>query len=189
MDFEEKVIKNQKLYHGSILDLDLEDVLLPNGQTAKREIVHHHGAVGIIPIDAEGKLVLVKQWRAPMAKETLEIPAGKIDLGETKTDPKAVALRELNEETGLYAPDLEKIAQFYSTPGFADEFLHLYYTNDLQKVAHKRALDADEFLNVYHLSFEEAKQAQARDEICDGKTVIALYYWEILRLKGEVKVD
>lgn len=187
MDFEEKVIKNQTLYHGAILDLDLEDVLLPNGQTAKREIVHHHGAVGIIPIDADGKLVVVKQWRAPMAQETLEIPAGKIDLGET--DPKKVALRELNEETGLYAPDLTKVTQFYSTPGFADEYLYLYYTNDLQKVAHKRALDPDEFLNVYHLSFEDAKAAQARHEICDGKTIMALYYWEILRLKGDVKVD
>ncbi|MFD1671151.1 NUDIX hydrolase [Agrilactobacillus yilanensis] len=187
MDFEEKVLKTQPLYRGSILNLDLEDVLLPDGRTAKREIIHHHGAVAIMPIDDEGKMLFVKQWRAPMRQETLEIPAGKIDLGET--DPQAVALRELNEETGFYTPDLEKVAGFYSTPGFADEYLHLYYTKTLKPVAHKRSLDADEFLNVYHLSFAEAKAAQNRGEICDAKTIMALYYWEILRLKGDVKVD
>jgi ADP-ribose pyrophosphatase len=184
MNLDEKVIKEQPLYHGAILDLVLEDVLLPNGQTAKREIIHHHGAVGIIPIDADGKLIVVRQWRAPMRKETLEIPAGKIDLGET--DPKAVALRELNEETGLFSPSLKPVANFYSTPGFADEYLHLYYTDNLQPVAHKRQLDPDEFLNVAHLSFAQAQQALANNEICDAKTVLALFYWENLRLKGEV---
>lgn len=187
MDFKEKVLKTQTLYRGSILNLDLEDVLLPNGDTAKREIIHHHGAVGIIPIDPAGKLILVRQWRAPMQKETLEIPAGKIDLGET--DPKAVALRELNEETGLYSADLKAVTGFYSTPGFADEYLSIYYSDHLEPVAHKRGLDPDEFLNVTHLGFEAAQQALRNQEICDAKTILALYYWEILRLKGLVKLD
>ncbi|MCD2255298.1 NUDIX hydrolase [Agrilactobacillus fermenti] len=187
MNFEEKVIKTQPIYRGAILNLDLEDVLLPNGKTAKREIIHHHGAVAVMPIDQDGKMIFVRQWRAPMQKETLEIPAGKIDLGEK--DPHKVALRELNEETGLYTDQLQHVTDFYSTPGFADEFLHLYYSDQLQKVTHKRSLDPDEFLNVSHLTFAEANDAKQAGLICDAKTIMALYYWEILRLKGAVRLD
>ncbi|ANJ69185.1 NUDIX hydrolase [Latilactobacillus curvatus] len=177
MDYTEKVLSEETLFKGQIIDLAVQQVALPNGQTASREIVYHHGAVGIIPITADNSILLVRQWRAPMQRETLEIPAGKIDPGEKNLDQ--VALRELNEETGLTTQKLVHVTDFFSSPGFSNELMTLYYTDTLTPVTHKRSLDDDEFLNVEKLTLEEAQAAVADGLICDAKTIMALYYWQL----------
>ena len=112
-----------------------------------------------------------------MQRETLEIPAGKIDPGEKNLDQ--VALRELNEETGLTTQKLVHVTDFFSSPGFSNELMTLYYTDTLTPVTHKRSLDDDEFLNVEKLTLEEAQAAVADGLICDAKTIMALYYWQL----------
>lgn len=177
MSYEEKVLSEETLFKGHVIDLAVQLVALPDGQTASREIVYHHGAVGIIPITADGELLLVRQWRAPMQRETFEIPAGKIDLGET--DLAKVALRELNEETGLTTTNLQQIAEFFTSPGFSNEKMTLFYTTALTPVANKRPLDDDEFLNIERLTLAQAKAAVKSGLICDAKTIMALYYWQL----------
>src|SRR5699024_10405086 len=98
-DFEEKTIKRQELFHGKIIDVVLDDVALPMGGTAQRELVFHHGGVGILAITPENKLLLVRQFRKPLEQVSLEIPAGKIDSGEGQ-HPEVTGARELEEETG-----------------------------------------------------------------------------------------
>ncbi|WP_413476170.1 NUDIX hydrolase [Latilactobacillus fuchuensis] len=177
MTYTEKVLSEESIFKGQIIDLAVQQVELPNGQTARREIVYHNGAVGIIPITADGRLIVVRQWRAPMQRETLEIPAGKIDLGETQLE--SVALRELNEETGMTTTALKGVAKFFSSPGFSNELMTLFYADQLTPVVHKRPLDADEFLNVEKLTLAEAQAAVASGLICDAKTIMALYYWQL----------
>lgn len=178
MDFEEKVISNQNLYDGAILKLDLETVSLPDGRQAKREIVRHQGAVGIIAITPANKIVLIRQWRAPLGQVTLEIPAGKIEPGET---PSQTAVRELNEETRFQADKLELLTGFYTSPGFADEKMYLYHAVNLQAVADKLAQDDDEFLQLEELTLAEVQAQIAAGTICDAKTLMAIMIWQAMQ--------
>lgn len=185
MNLEEKYLSSERKFTGKIINLDVEQVKLPNGQTATREIVHHHGAAGIMPfLENKQKMLFVKQWREPMRKLTLEIPAGKIDMDEN--NPKEVALRELNEETGYKSPDMYKLCGFYSTPGFSDEYMTLFVAPTLEKVIHKRSLDSDEFLNVVPLTLEQAKEQIKSGLICDAKSILAVVQWENMLLKDRL---
>ena len=123
MIFEEKRISSQRIYEGAILNLRRDTVTVPGG-TAYREIVEHNGAVAIVPITKEGKLVMVKQFRYPSGKVLLEIPAGKIDKGET--NPEETARRELKEETGYEADEVISLGYFYPLFGSTDEKIHLF---------------------------------------------------------------
>lgn len=176
MDLVEKVIQTLSIFKGKVIELQVQTVALPNGKQAKREIIRHHGAVGVIAI-YQDKLVLVRQWRAPLNQVTLEIPAGKIELDET--DVQTVAVRELNEETGLKATSLEQVASFYTSPGFADEKMTLFFADKLQPLSEKRPLDDDEFLNVVYLTAEQVQQAITSGQICDAKTLLAIQYWQL----------
>ncbi|MFV0560158.1 MAG: NUDIX hydrolase [Enterococcus sp.] len=175
--FEEKTIQRKELFKGKIIDVVLDDVQLPDGQTAQRELVFHPGGVGIIAFDAQGRLLLVKQFRKPLEKVILEIPAGKIDPGEA---PEKTALRELEEETGYRASSLTHVTTMYLSPGFANEQLHIYHANEITKVENPLAQDEDEVLELYAFTLDEAKQAVAAGEICDAKTLYAILYWELL---------
>jgi ADP-ribose pyrophosphatase len=177
---KETQISDQTLYDGSILSLHLEEVRLPNGAKAKREIIHHHGAVAILALNEAGQAAFVTQWREPIKRLSLEIPAGKLDLGEY--DPVTAAQRELNEEIG-YGPTvpMKEITQFYSSLGYSTELLHLYYAPHIQPVAHKRPLDDDEFLTVEWLSLADAQAAMADRRIVDAKTITAIYWWALQR--------
>lgn len=176
INFEEHVESEKTIYHGAILDLALEKVRLPNGKPADREIVHHHGAVGLIPLTDNGEIVLVKQWREPLRRVTLEIPAGKIEPGE---DPLQTANRELNEEVRMKATHLEQVAQFYTSPGFADEKMTLFCATGLAPVANELPQDDDEFLELVSLTPMEMRQRVADGLICDAKTIMALWYWQL----------
>lgn len=181
-DFEEKTIERQELFKGKIIDVYLDEVALPMGGTAKRELVFHHGGVGIIPITTENKLIMVKQFRKPLEKVVLEIPAGKIDPGEGRY-PEQTARRELEEETGYQATKLTYINEMYLSPGFSNEKLYIYLATDLMKVENPRPQDEDEVLELYELTLSEAQQAIQDGLICDAKTIFAINYWELLQVK------
>ncbi|WP_270790534.1 NUDIX hydrolase [Enterococcus diestrammenae] len=182
-DFEEKTIKRQELFHGKIIDVVLDDVALPMGGTAQRELVFHHGGVGILAITPENKLLLVRQFRKPLEQVSLEIPAGKIDPGEGQ-HPEVTGARELEEETGYRPGELVHVASMYLSPGFSNEMLHIYQALDIVKVENPRAMDEDEVIEVLQLTLDEAKAAVATGEICDAKTLYAIQYWELALAKG-----
>ena len=170
-DFEEKTLQRREIFKGKIIDVFLDDVALPTGGTAKRELVFHSGAVAMIPLTAEGKIVLVKQFRKPLEQVILEIPAGKIDPGE-ENQLEMTAMRELEEETGYRAGQLTYINSMY-----------------LQKVENPRPQDEDEILELYELTIAEAKAEVAKGTICDAKTLFAIQYWELYLLQRQFKED
>lgn len=182
-DFEEKTIKRQELFHGKIIDVVLDDVALPMGGTAKRELVFHHGGVGILAITPENKILLVRQFRKPLEQVILEIPAGKIDPGEG-THPEITGARELEEETGYRPSKMVHLASMYLSPGFSNEMLHVYQALDMVKVENPKAMDDDEVIEVWQLTLDEAKEAVATGKICDAKTIYAIQYWELEVAKG-----
>ncbi|QCX13723.1 NUDIX hydrolase [Enterococcus faecalis] len=187
-DFEEKTLQRREIFKGKIIDVFLDEVALPTGGTAKRELVFHSGAVAMIPLTAEGKIVLVKQFRKPLEQVILEIPAGKIDPGE-ENQLETTAMRELEEETGYRAGQLTYINSMYLSPGFANEKLALYLATDLQKVENPRPQDEDEILELYELTIAEAKAEVAKGTICDAKTLFAIQYWELYLLQRQFKED
>ncbi len=128
--FEEKTIHTEKLFEGKVVRLQIDDVELPNGKTSKREIIKHPGAVAVLALTPENKIVLVEQYRKPMERALVEIPAGKLEPGEK---PEVTAVRELEEETGYECNRLDHIISFYTSPGFADELIHLYLATGLRK--------------------------------------------------------
>ncbi|MFC6170718.1 NUDIX hydrolase [Loigolactobacillus jiayinensis] len=176
MEFAEKRLQNQHIYHGAVIDLDLETVALPNGQKAQREIVRHPGAAAIMALTTDQRMVFVEQWRQPLQQVTLEVPAGKIDARDA--NPEATAWRELNEEAGYTAQLLTLQAKFYSSPGFADEQMWLYRATDIQPVTTRLALDDDEFLQLHELTLAQAQAQIKAGVICDAKTLIAVQFWQ-----------
>ncbi|WP_438758681.1 NUDIX domain-containing protein [Enterococcus sp. AZ126] len=187
-EFEEKTISRKEIFKGQIIEVVVDEVRLPNGETSTRELVFHSGAVAVIPITADNKIIMVKQFRKPMEKVLLEIPAGKIDPGEHDY-PKETAERELEEETGFRANKLTFVTSMYVSPGFADELLHVYYAEDLEKVPNPRPQDDDEVLELYTLTLEEAKAEITSGLICDAKTIFAVQFWELQQLKRLLKED
>ncbi|SHF58586.1 NUDIX hydrolase [Ornithinibacillus halophilus] len=178
--FEEKTIKTEKIFEGKVITLQVDDVLLPNGKTSKRELIKHPGAVGIIPITNDNKIVLVEQFRKPLEKSIIEIPAGKLEPGEK---PEVTAVRELEEETGYTTDSLEYITSFYTSPGFADELMYLYLAKDIKKMAQPVDGDDDEFVERMELTLEEAKRYVSNQRIHDAKTNYAILYLEMMGLK------
>jgi ADP-ribose pyrophosphatase len=170
---EEKTIASKSIFDGKIIRLQVDEVELPNGNTSTREIVKHPGAVAVLAVTEENKLVLVRQYRKPLEKTILEIPAGKLEPGE---DPMECARRELEEETGYRAESLHPLVSFYTSPGFADEIIHIYEARGLK--AGEAHADPDEFVEVVELEMEEAFDRLKNEEIHDAKTVTALYIWQ-----------
>lgn len=181
-DFEEKTTHRQEIFKGKIIEVFLDDVALPNGGAAKRELVFHHGGVGIIPITQDNKIIMVKQFRKPLEKVVLEIPAGKIEKNENR-QPEETAVRELEEETGYRAEELKFLNAMYLSPGFSNEKLYVYAATGLVKVENPRPQDDDEVIELYELSLAEAQQAIADELICDAKTIFAVQYFEMLQLQ------
>lgn len=171
--FEEKTVTSEKIFEGKIISLQVDEVQLPDGKLAQRELVKHPGAVAIIPITKEGKLVLVRQYRKALERTLIEIPAGKIDVGEA---PERTAIRELEEETGYGANEFSYLQSFATSPGFANEIIHLYVAQELYVVEEPALGDEDEFIDVLEVSVEEAEQMVANRQIYDAKTAFAVIY-------------
>lgn len=173
-DFTEKTINTTTIYEGKIINVYVKDVRLPNGKESKREVVDHPGAVAVIAKTEDDKYLFVRQFRKPLEKTIVEIPAGKLEKNE---DPKETAKRELFEETGYIADALEYIISFYTSPGFANEIIHLYEASNLKEG--KPHTDEDEFVDVLKLSLEEAKELIKKKEIIDAKTLYAIQYLQL----------
>lgn len=172
---QEERIRGEVIFKGRLLCVERDTVRLPNGLTTSREVVRHPGAVGIIALKDQ-QVLLVRQYRYAIAQQTLEIPAGKLDLQET---PHDCAVRELREETG-YRGTMEHISTFYTTPGFSDEVMHLFLAQDL--VWDPLAQDEDEFIEVESIPWDEAVQKAQQNEFKDAKTVLG-----ILLVKGRIR--
>ncbi|WP_378955553.1 NUDIX hydrolase [Pelosinus sp. sgz500959] len=165
----EKKLASEKVFEGNLLTVYCDKIQLPNGKEASREFIRHPGAIAVVPITNDGKIVLVRQYRYPTGKIMLEIPAGKLDKGELPDD---CVLRELEEETGYVAQRIRKLSSIYTTPGFTDEVIHLYLADQLTLA--KQCPDEDEFLDVEVYTKEEIKDMIAKGIINDGKSMLAL---------------
>lgn len=171
--YEEKTIATKPVYDGKIISLQVDDVQLPDGNHAKRELVKHPGAVALIPLTNDGKIIAVKQYRKALERTLVEIPAGRIEPNE---DPKLTAIRELEEETGYGTNNITYIQSFATSPGFADEIIHLYVAKDLYPIENPAAGDEDEFIEIIEVTIEEAEKMVATGEIFDAKTAFAVLF-------------
>jgi ADP-ribose pyrophosphatase len=164
-----ELLDSQRIFNGAVFAVDRDRLLDESGVEIVREVARHPGGAGALPLFDDGRVALVKQYRHPARRELLEIPAGRIEGGET---PEICAARELEQEIGFRAGRIEKLAEFYSTPGFCEEKLHVYLATDLTPSS--QALDHDELIEVVYLPFAEAAQMAERGGIEDSKTIIAL---------------
>lgn len=165
----EKFLDSKVVYDGNLLKVYCDKVELPNGKEASREFIRHPGAVAVVPVTPEGNIVLVRQYRYPVGKTMLEVPAGKLDKGE---HPDECARRELEEETGYVAHTIKKLSSIYTTPGFTDEVIHLYLAEHLTLA--KQCPDEDEFLDVEEYTKEQIKIMINDGTINDAKSILAL---------------
>ena len=175
MNLTEQLLSRREIYHGRIIDVQVDTVSLPNGNTSTREVVRHPGGVGILALDDEDCAVLVEQYRYVFGRVMAELPAGKLDPGE---DPVTGALRELKEETGAEPGTLLPLGRMIPAPGCYGETLHLFLARDL--TFGPQHLDADEFLNVERVPFDELVHRCVNGEIDDGKTVAAVLRAKVL---------
>lgn len=164
MELIEEKLKTVASYHGVIVNVRLDEARLPDGSTAKREVVEHPGGVTVLPLEDDGTVWCVRQYRYPFSRTLLELPAGKLEPGEA---PERAAARELSEETGLSAGRLQYLGANFTSPGYSQEVLHIYLARDLHHgAAH---LDPGEFLNLERYPLGTLVQMALDGELCDGE--------------------
>ncbi|MCD6363279.1 MAG: NUDIX hydrolase [Synergistetes bacterium] len=170
----EKELERRLVYQGRVVNLRVDEVMLPDGRRTRREVVEHRGAVVILPITRGGEIVMVRQYRYPVGEELLELPAGTLELGE---DPQVCAERELTEETGYKAGSIRLLTSYYSSPGFCTERLYLFLATDLEPGSQK--LESDERIKVELYSLDEVKDKVRCGEIKDAKSVAGILYYVV----------
>ena len=180
MAFEEKTIKSERIYEGAIINLRRDEVTVQKG-TSKREIIEHNGGAVLAAVTDEGKLVMVRQYRKAAGRVMLEVPAGKIDPGES---PEEAAKRELKEETGYTAENIKFLMQFYPSVGYSEEILYLYLCRELTpgetNFDENEAIDIEEYEvnKLYKMAMEGALQ--------DAKTILAILTVKNLMEEGKL---
>ena len=174
--FEEKTIHSTPIFEGRVISLKVDEVTLPNGKTSNREIVNHPGAVAVIALTDDNKIILVEQYRKALERSIIEIPAGKLEPGEA---PELTARRELEEETGYGCNELTYLQTFATSPGFADEVIHLFIARGLYKIENAAVADEDEFVELLEVTLEEAEQMVAEQKIYDAKTAFAVLWLKL----------
>lgn len=165
----EKTLASQLVYSGRVVKLRVDTVRLPRGRRTKREVVEHSDCVAIVPIDADDNVLLVRQFRKPVEKELLEIPAGCIEPGE---EPITTVRRELREETGYLPMKVERLGGFYSSPGYCTEYLHLYLATDLTQ--DQLYAEDTENIELVPVPLEQIPELIASGTICDAKSIVGL---------------
>ncbi len=171
INLKENKISSKIVYKGSLLDVRRDVVLLPNGKQSSREWINHPGAVCIIPVLPNGQLALIRQFRYPIRKEMIELPAGKLDPNES---PEKCALRELEEETGYNAQEITLLTHIHPAIGFANEIMWLFLAEKLIETKINR--DEDEFLELIPTNLEDAIKMTWNGEITDVKTIIGIHW-------------
>lgn len=166
----EKQVSSTLIHTGRNIQVTVDDVELPDGRRTKRDVVLHRGAVAILPIDANGMVIMVRQFRYPIGRTLLETPAGTLEEGET---PDFCADRELQEETGYKAGHLERIGGVFLAPGYSSEFIHFFAAWDLAES--RLPMDEDEIITTERINFPQFAARVASGEICDAKTIAMMY--------------
>lgn len=170
MIYEEKTMKSEKIYEGKILSVRVDTVELPDKKYSKREIVEHPGAVAVVAITDDNEIVLVKQFRKATETVMLEIPAGKLEINE---NPEECAIRELKEETGLEAKEIEFVLDYYSSPGFTNEKVHIFIASEL--LSGEAEPEEDEYIDIVKVNIDDALEMVNNGTIRDGKTIIGIF--------------
>ncbi|MBI4349065.1 MAG: NUDIX hydrolase [Elusimicrobia bacterium] len=168
-DFVEACVKKRYVFRGRAVNFRVDRVRLPNGMIATREFMDHPGAVGVVPLLPGGRVVMVRQYRYPVAETTYELPAGKLDAGE---NPLACVRRELREETGYTASSVKSLLDYWPTPAFANEVLHMYVARGLKPG--RMTPDEDEFIAAEAVPVSRALRWIFSGRIRDSKTVIGI---------------
>jgi ADP-ribose pyrophosphatase len=174
----EKRVKKVTVYKGRMVDFCCDEITLPNGEKATREYMDHPGAVGVVPVLPNGDIVLVRQYRYPVDEVTLELPAGKLDKGENALE---CVQRELAEETGYTAGAVTPLLDYWPTPAFANEVLHMFVAEDLKPG--ELHPDDDEFIEKVEMKLDDALALCRDGHIRDSKTLIALMAYALWRRK------
>ncbi len=177
----ETQVSSEKIYDGHIINVYKDTVSLPNGNISVREVVRHPGAACIVPLTDSGEVLAVRQYRYALGRVTLEIPAGKLDPGES---PEVCVLRELAEETGFTAGELIPLGQLHTAVGFCDEVIHMYAAKGLTR--HELSPDEDEFLTLMSIPLGKFEEMILSGEITDAKTQAAILKVSALRRCGKL---
>jgi ADP-ribose pyrophosphatase len=184
-DLIERVVDSRVLHRGRYLTFRIDTIERPDGTRATRDVAGHPGAVGMVAVDPDDHVLLVRQYRSPAERALLEIPAGTLDQRPDGSveDPDLAARRELEEETGYRAGSWRQLGRFWTAPGFTSELMHLYLATDLTAAGNDRLIpEADERLHLVRLPWREAVAAAERGEIADAKSIIGLFW--LARLRG-----
>jgi len=176
---EEETLSSRLIYEGQVVKLRVDTVKMPDGRETTREIVEYSDCVAIIAIDADGNVLLVEQFRKPVEKVLLEIPAGGIDPGE---DPVTAVSRELREETGYLPRKVERLGGFYSAPGYSSEYLYLYLATDLTS-SPLHAEDTDS-IRLVRVPVTQISGLITSGSICDAKSIAGLLIFLGSKAKG-----
>ena len=171
MIFEEKLLESDRIYEGKILSVRRDKVTTVGG-TSYREVIEHNGAAAAVAITDDSRIVMVKQFRYPTGRVVLEIPAGKIDPGEK--DPAGTMIRELKEETGYTASNVELLGCINPSVGYSEEKIYIYLMTGL--VCGQQELDEDEALEVVTMPFDQVYEMARKGELEDAKTIAALFF-------------
>lgn len=165
----EELVSSQRIYEGRVVNFRVDTVRLPSGRITGREIVEHRGSVAIVALSEGDNVLLVNQFRAALGRALLELPAGTLEADE---EAESCALRELREETGYVAGDIEELYVFYTSPGFCNERIWLYLATGLKPDS--QDMEIDENIEVVELPLDRALGMIGSGEICDGKTILGL---------------
>jgi ADP-ribose pyrophosphatase len=180
-DLLERVVESRVLHHGRYMTFRVDTIERADGTRSTRDVVIHPGAVAILAVDPDDQVLFVRQYRTPAQRVLLEIPAGTLDVdaatGATE-DPDLAARRELEEETGFRAARWQKLASFWTAPGFASELMHLYLATELQPAHPDERLgpDEDEHLRLERMPFADAIAAVERGDVADAKSIVGLLW-------------
>jgi ADP-ribose pyrophosphatase len=173
---ESAVLDHKEVYRGKIVDLHVDVIRQASGRSTIREVVLHPGGVTAVPILDDGRILLIRQFRYPIGKFILELPAGKLDSGQT---PIETIARELEEEIGYSARTLTHECTFYTTPGISNESIHLFLASDLVPCAQR--LEEGEHITVEAYTLEECLQKISAGEIADAKTILGIFWRQLNR--------